>query len=272
MHARMGRLRTPVHRSVRRHTRSVGRWLAYYGKPVGLERVLDGPRHALIEQSRPAGIGSYPASGEPEVVTSTDPGRAESHLFVVHLRARADEPLQPLRHGKWLWIHDGQVRDWPMLAHDLVRAVDPTLPPPGEPTHSEVLFRLALTLGLEQDAAGAVQRMVGLVEEVGRRHGVEHAFQGPVVATDGERLWAFRYSSDGSCPPVHFSTRYATLKELYPGDPRLAGFDEETRLVASDPFDDLPGVWSHLPESSWGVVQQGQDELGTFRPAAPVPA
>jgi predicted glutamine amidotransferase len=252
----------------------VGRWLAYYGKPVGLERVLDGPRHALIEQSRPAGIGWYPASGEPEVLTSGEPtGDVESHLFLVHLRASSESPVQPFRHGRWLWIHDGLVRDWPTVEHDLVAAVDPRLRRPDEgASASEVLFLLALTFGLEQDPSGAVERTVGLVEELGRRHGVERVFHGPIAATDGERLWAFRYSSDGSCPPVHYSTRLETLKALYPGDPRLDGFDEETRLVASDPFDDLPGVWSHLPESSWGVVQAGQDQLGTFRPVAPVPA
>ena len=255
----------------------MGRWLAYYGKPVRLERFLYGPPPALIEQGRSgAGVGWYPGSGEPEVFTSAEPagedllelaGRTESHLFL------ACSAGTPLRHGRWLWIHDGLVRDWSAVERDLVRAVEPRLQPLLEGAgESEALFFLALTLGLEKDPAGAVERTVGLVEDVGRRRGVERPFRGPIVATDGERLWSFCYSSDGSAPPVHYTTRYETLKALYPGDPRLDGLDAETRLVSSQPFDDLPGVWNHLPEASWGVVQQGQDELGTFRPAAPVPA
>jgi len=55
-------------------------------------------------------------------------------------------------------------------------------------------------------------------------------------------------------------------------DPRLADFDEETRVVVSEPLGDLPGVWNPVPEASWGVVQPGPDELGTFRPTAPVAA
>ena len=34
--------------------------------------------------------------------------------------------------------------------------------------------------------------------------------------------------------------------------------------MVSEPLGDLPGVWNEVPESSWGVVQPGQDELGTI--------
>ena len=56
---------------------------------------------------------------------------------------------------------------------------------------------------------------------------------------------------------------------LYPDDPRLAEFDEESRIIVSEPLGDLAGVWNPVPEASWGVVQPGPDELSTFRPAAP---
>ena len=54
-------------------------------------------------------------------------------------------------------------------------------------TDSEVFFYLALTLGLEEDPPGRSQRAVGLVEEIGRRHGVEHPIQRTIATTDGER-------------------------------------------------------------------------------------
>lgn len=275
------------------------RWLAYYGKPVRMDKVLYGPQHSLIDQSLHSrlgaettngdgfGIGWYGPSGAPGVFKSVEPawndrnlrelaGHVESHLFLAHIRASSGTPVQqtnchPFRHGRWLWVHNGLVREWATVKRDLVLAVDPGLFPLIEGSaDSEVLFFLALTLGLDEDPAGAVERTVGLVEEVGRRHGVEFPFQGSIATTDGERLWAFRYSSEGDSRSLYFSSAYETLEALYPDDPRLADFDEETRLVVSEPLGDLAGVWNPVPESSWGVVQPGQDELSVFRPAPPV--
>ena len=277
------------------------RWLAYYGKSVRMDKVLYGPQHSLIDQSLHSrmgaettngdgfGIGWYGPSGAPGVFRSVEPawndrnlrelsGHVESHLFLAHIRASSGTPVQqtnchPFRHGKWLWMHNGLVRDYARVKRDLVLAVDPSLYPLIEGSaDSEVLFFLALTLGLEDDPSGAVERMVGLVEEIGRRNGVEHPIQMTVATTDGERLWAFRYSSEGQSRTLYFSSSYDTLRALYPDAHELAEFTEETRLVVSEPLGDLPGVWNEVPESSWGVVQPGQDELHPFRPAVPAHA
>ena len=40
----------------------------------------------------------------------------------------------------------------------------------------------------------------------------------------------------------------------------------------SEPLGELPGVWNEVPESSWGVVQPGQDEIHPFRPLVPAHA
>ena len=277
------------------------RWLAYYGKPVRMDKVLFGPQHSLIEQSLSSrmgaeptngdgfGIGWYSASGEAGLFKSVEPawndrnlrelaGHVESNLFLAHVRATTGTPIQqtnchPFRHGKWLWMHNGLIHEWLTLKRDLVLAVDPALYPLIEgTTDSEVMFFLALTLGLEDDPSGAVERMVGLVEDVGRKHDVKYPFQGTIATTNGERLWAFRYASDGKPRSLYYSTTYETLKMLYPDDARLDDFDDETRVVVSEPLGDLPGVWNNVPESTWGVVQPGQDELNTFRPAAPVAA
>jgi predicted glutamine amidotransferase len=278
------------------------RWLAYYGnKPVRMDKVLYGFKYSLIEQSLSSrmgaeptngdgfGIGWYSASGDPGIFKSTEPawndrnlrdlsGHVESHLFLAHVRATTGTPVQqtnchPFRYGKWLWMHNGLIGDWLTVKRDLVLAVDPALYPLIEgTTDSEALFFLALTLGLEDDPPGAVERAIGLVEDVGHRHGVEYPFQGTIATSNGERIWAFRYSSEGKSRSLYFSTQFETLKMLYPDDARLDEFDEESRLVVSEPLGDLPGVWNAVPESSWGVVQPGQDELNVFRPAAPVVA
>ena len=60
----------------------------------------------------------------------------------------------------------------------------------------------------------------------------------------------------------------STLRELYPDLEAIQDLDEETRLVVSEPLRDLPGAWNEVPESSYGIIQPGQDELLTFTPAA----
>jgi glutamine amidotransferase len=49
----------------------------------------------------------------------------------------------------------------------------------------------------------------------------------------------------------------------------LHKLSDESRLVVSEPLGDLEGAWNEVPESSWGVVQAGQDELRPFTPRPP---
>lgn len=167
-------------------------------------------------------------------------------------------------------MHNGLIRDFHVVKRELVLAVDPSLYPSIEgTTDSETMFFLALTFGLEDDPPGAVERMVGLVEETGRKHGVEHPLQMAVATTDGERLWAFRYSSEGESRSLFFSTDVRTLRAQHPDNPRLAELSDESRVVVSEPLGDLSGAWNPVPESSYGVVQEGADELHPFRPRQP---
>ena len=49
----------------------------------------------------------------------------------------------------------------------------------------------------------------------------------------------------------------------------LHQLSDESRLVVSEPLGDLEGAWNEVPESSWGLVQEGQDELRPFAPRPP---
>jgi predicted glutamine amidotransferase len=198
-----------------------------------------------------------------------------SPLFLAHIRASTGTPVQqtnchPFRYGEWLWVHNGLVRGFERLRRDLMLAVDPALfPAIVGSTDSEVMFYLALTFGLRESPVAAVERMAGFVEETGRRHGVEDPLQMTVGASDGEQLWAFRYSSEGASRSLFFSTAVTTLREMYPENPRLQGVSDETRIVVSEPLGELVGAWQPVPESSYGVVRQGDDALGDFRPRMP---
>src|SRR5437773_528662 len=192
------------------------RWLAYSGSPVRIEELLYKPEHSLIDQSLHSqlgaettngdgfGIGWYATGETPGVFHSIEPAwndrnlrelaaHVESPLVFAHIRASSGSPIQqtnchPFRHGRWLWMHNGVIRDFPEVKRKLVLAVDPSL------------------------------------------------FSAIEGSTDSE-----------------------VLREL----------SDESRLVVSEPLRDLPGAWNEVPESSYGVIQEGQDELRPFTPRAP---
>jgi predicted glutamine amidotransferase len=128
------------------------------------------------------------------------------------------------------------------------------------------MFYLALTFGLESDPVSAVERMVGLVEETGHKHGIEQPIQMTIATTDGRSIWAFRYSSEGDSRSLYFSTRMETLKALHPELAELGVLSDETRVVVSEPLGDLPGAWNEVPESHVAIIQPGDDELRPFAP------
>jgi predicted glutamine amidotransferase len=173
----------------------------------------------------------------------------------------------PFRYGKWLWVHNGLVRDFHLVKRDLALAVDESLYPYIEGSaDSETLFYLALTFGLEDDPPAAVERMVGFVEEVGHRRGVEHPIQMTIGTSDGKSLWAFRYSSERDSRTLFYSTDVRTVRRLHPELEVLQLVSDESRIIVSEPLGDLSGAWNEVPESSYGVVQDGEDEMRPFQP------
>ena len=201
------------------------RWLAYSGSPVLLEELLFKPKYSLIDQSLHSrlgatttngdgfGVGWYGVGDTPAVFHSMEPAwndrnlqelarHISSPVVFAHIRASTGTAVQqtnchPFRHGRWLWMHNGAIRNFDRVKRDLRFAIDPSLYPEIEgSTDSETFFYLSLTLGLEEDPPKAVQDAVGLIEETGRRHGVEDPIQMTVATTDGESVWAFRYSSE----------------------------------------------------------------------------
>jgi predicted glutamine amidotransferase len=277
------------------------RWLAYSGAPLLIGEALYSPVHSLIDQSLHSELGAEPTNGDgfgigwyddeptPGLFHSVEPAwndrnlqeltaHIRSPLFFAHIRAAIGSAVQesnchPFRHGRWLFMHNGYLADLAKVKRDLVLAVDESLfPEIGGQTDTELLFYLALTFGLEDDPPIAVARAIGLVESVGRQHGVEYPFQGTIATSDGKHLWAFRYSTEGKSRTLFFSRDVRTLRELYPDREVLQQVSDDARLVLSEPIGDLPGAWLEMPEASWGMVGEGDAELLPFRPIAPVAA
>ncbi|MFJ4470838.1 class II glutamine amidotransferase [Streptomyces sp. NPDC089424] len=272
------------------------RWIAYSGTPILLSQVLFKPQHSLIDQSLHSRLGVETTNGDgfgvgwytqetdtPAVLRDVGPAWSDrnlsevahhvrSGLFFAHIRASTGTAVQqtnchPFRSGRWMWMHNGVISGFHRLRRDLALAVDPALYPDIEgSTDSELMFFLARTFGLTDDPPGAVARMAGLVEDAGHAHDIHHPLQMTLAVADGERVWAFRYSSEGHSRSLYFSTRLDTLRALHPDAEFLRDISDETRLVVSEPLGALPGAWNEVPESSYGLIEPGHDSFHSFRP------
>jgi len=276
----------------------VCRWLAYSGSPLHIGDLLYKPKHSLLDQSLHArlgphttngdgfGVGWYDDSGVPALFKGVDPiwndrnlreiaEHVRSGLVFAHVRASTGTPVQqtnchPFRHGKWLWMHNGQIAGFQDVKRELVLAVDPKLYLSIEgSSDTEIFFFLALTFGLEDDPPGAVAQAVGFIEKVCRKHGIEHPMRMSVAISDGACVWAFRYCSIGEPPSLFYSTTVETLREQHPEIPAFQTLSKNSRLIVSEPLGDLAGAWNEVPASHYGVIEPGSDNLRPFAPADP---
>jgi predicted glutamine amidotransferase len=278
------------------------RWNAYFGQPLLIEELLFNMDHSLIDQSLRSrmgvettngdgfGLGWYAAAdGRPGRYRSIAPAwsdvnlrelaaNVESPLFLAHIRATTGTPVQqtnchPFRHRNWLLVHNGVIEGFELMRRELLVAVEPSLfGDVAGSTDSETLFYLALTFGLTEDPLGGLERAVGFVEATARSHGIENPVQMTIGMSDGKRLWAVRYSSEGRSRTLFVSEDAAALRELHPESERLQRLGDEDRAVVSEPLGDLPGAWLEVPEATALIVQPGPDEQRPFRPRAPAAA
>jgi predicted glutamine amidotransferase len=275
------------------------RWMAWFGQPVLIEELLFNTPHGIVDQSLHARMGAEPTNGDgfglgwyghgdgPAVYRSVAPawsdanlrdlaGHIESPLFLAHVRAAIGSPVQqtnchPFRRGRWLFVHNGFLAELPRIRRDLMLAIEPDLfPDVHGSTDTEIVFHLALTFGLEEDPVGALEQTIGLIEAVAERHGVGAAVQGSFGMSDGDTLWAVRYASEGPARSLFASADTESIRRLHPENPRFQRLGEDDRLIVSEPFSDLPGLWHEIPQSTAVTVQRGGVfEQQPFAPRTP---
>jgi len=275
------------------------RWMAWHGQSVLIEDLLFKPKHGLIDQSLHSrmgaettngdgfGLGWYGTGDGPGLYRSISPawgdanlrhlaGHIESPLFLAHVRATSGSPVQetnchPYRHGRWLFVHNGLINQFHAIRRELMLALAPELFADIQgSTDSEVIFHLALSCGLEEEPLAALERTIGFIEATAARHGVDGAVQASIGVSDGERLWAVRYSTEGKSRTLFASVDARSLRELHPENPSLQLLRDEDRLVVSEPFTELPGEWHEIPESTALLVSSGGAH--ERRPFSPQPS
>jgi len=272
------------------------RWMGWFGQPILLEELIFKTQHGIVDQSLHARMGAEPTNGDgfglgwygmgegPGLYHSVSPAwsdpnlrelaaHVESPLFLTHVRAAIGSPVQqtnchPFRQGRWLFVHNGYINDFHDLRRDLMLAlsVEDFAAVQGS-TDTEVVFRLALTLGLEDDPLGAMEQTVGCIEDLADRRGIDDVVQGSFGITDGETLWAVRYATDGHARSLFHSSDVAAIHALYPDNARIGRLGADDRVVVSEPFSELPGLWEPVPEATALTIRRGGVcEQRPFRP------
>ncbi|HWI71087.1 MAG TPA: class II glutamine amidotransferase [Baekduia sp.] len=271
--------------------------MAWIGEPVLIEELLFKTQHGLVDQSLHSrmgaettngdgiGVGWYGTGDGPGVYRGVSPAwgdanlrelaaHVESPLFLAHVRAAIGSPVQqtnchPFRHGRWLFVHNGYVADFATMRRELMLALDPELfADVHGSTDTEVIFHLALADDLEHDPIGALERVVGRIEDVAAAHGIPDAMQGSFGISDGDDLWAVRYSTAGRSRSLFASSDVEAVKRLHPGNERIQRIRDDDRVIVSEPFSDLPGLWNEIPEATAVTVHRGGAmEQAAFRPA-----
>ena len=271
------------------------RWLAYSGAPILLEEVLFKPDHSLIDQSLCAsdpssttngdgfGIGWYGTRDVPGVYKDIRPAwndanlqalaaQIESSMLLAHVRATTGSPVQrtnchPFNYQKWLFVHNGLINDYKTLHRDLAFAILPDLFPLIQgTTDSELMFLLALSFGMDGDVKAGLARMAGLVEHIAESHGVENALQMTLGISDGDSLYAVRYSTEGHSRSLFHSVSRDATMEIAPDAGRFSSY---ARAIVSEPLNNLEAEWVAVPEASFLTITKGKISCEPFAPIAP---
>ena len=235
------------------------RFLAYAGAPVFLNQLVCEPAHSLLHQSLQAeravtvtngdgfGIGWYGEREAPAVYREVMPAWSDENLlalcytlrspmFFAHVRAAtgtaiARQNSHPFRHGRWLFMHNGQIGGYARLRRQLESKLPDELYASRKgATDSELLFLLALARMQQGLApAEAVLAVFDETDALMKAQRIAEPLRFSAALADGEHLHVFRLARDGKPPSLYVN----------------AGANGT--VVASEPLDDKDGEWRLMP-------------------------
>jgi glutamine amidotransferase len=266
------------------------RWLAYGGPLLPLQELLFKPRNSLIRQSIAAtrsiaptngdgfGVGWYGEQPKPGIFRDTLPAwndanlrslaeQISSRLFFAHVRASTGtstsrENCHPFRRGKFLFMHNGAIGGF----HRIRRAIERLIPDDiyndriGT-TDSEAFFLLACANGLENDVPAALKRTVAQILGVMDEAKVAEPFHMASAVSDGESIYALRYSNDARSPSLYYAT--GSTIEIHDATVRFAP-GEAAVLVLSEPLDEAKEGWIEIPEAHVLQTVGGATRISKF--------
>jgi len=268
------------------------RWLAYGGEPIAMDTLLFKPCNSLIRQSLSAqrsvaptngdgfGLGWYGHMETPGLYRDTMPAwndanlrslaeQIRSPLFFAHVRASTGPATarlncHPFRYGRWLFMHNGQIGGWQAVRQDIERLIRRDLYRHREgSTDSEALFYLLLGNGLADDPAAAFARSVSQILEAMAGEGIDEPFRMTAACTDGARIHAVRWSSDGKSPSLYWGagSRVECAQTAV-----HFGTGTGSVLILSEPLDEDHSHWNEVAEGTFLTAEGGRVTERAFAP------
>lgn len=267
------------------------RWLAYSGPPLLLQELLFKPENSLIRQSMAAtksivptngdgfGLGWYGAQRRPGLFRDTLPAwndanllslseQIESGLFFAHVRASTGtstsrENCHPFRCGRLLFMHNGQIGGYRSIRRELEQKISADLfRERSGTTDSEAFFLLACGNGLDRVVHDALRRTVAEILEVMADANIAEPFRMTAALSDGARVYALRYSSDGHSPSLF----YGTGGSIQVSERRVQfGAGEAAALILSEPLDGGLDDWIEIPEGHILEARGGCIKISAFQ-------
>ena len=272
------------------------RWMAWLGQPVLVEELLFNTQHGIVDQSLHSRMGAETTNGDGFGLGLVRRGRRPRALPQRRAGLVGREPARARRPRRVAAVPRPRPR-----RDRLARAADelPPVPPPQLAVRPQRLRRRPARAPARphaRDRPGALRRRPGLDRHRGRlpprahprarggpdrrdgadrrlhrgdaaAHGVPGAVQGTFGISDGETLWAVRYATEGTARTLFASADVDAIHRLHPDNARLSRLGPDDRLIVSEPFADLPGVWQEIAQSSAVTVRYGGDlEHQAFQP------
>lgn len=254
------------------------RLAAYSGPAQPIARIVVDPSHSLLQQSQCAheakisvqgdgfGFAWYDASSDgvrplgPGLYRDILPAWSDgnllslcrmirSPLFLAHVRAStagetARNNCHPFTHGRWSFMHNGQVPDITAIRRPLEALLpdDLYLARRGT-TDSELIFLLLLASGLDENPKAAAEAVIDLLQAHSvYGTGADHAVRLTCVFSDGLSIYAFRHASDNREP-----TLYA----------RQMSEESGGWMLASEPLDGQRAGWQVIAPDTLVTLMDG---------------
>lgn len=240
------------------------RLAAYQGAPIFLEDLISLPEHSLVEQSHAAreakmsvngdgfGFVWYGDEREPGLYRDIAPAWANENLqnlarmvkapvWLAHVRAStfgsvAQSNCHPFTYRNWSFMHNGQIGNFGQHKRLLeAELTDELYAARRGTTDSELLFLLLVSYGLDENPYQAVNQLVHKLKSLDEISTAPHRMS--FVMSDGDNLFAVRWSSDTRSPSLY-----------------LSGVNKCQTYIVSEPFGLSSDGWDPVEESSFLCV------------------
>ena len=235
------------------------RWSVYAGPEIFLSDILFNQQYSLIQQSILAresswktngdgfGVAWYDKKKEPGLFKDILPAwndenlrslaeQVQSKLFFAHVRATTGTCVSrsnchPFRYNHWVFMHNGKIGGWNDCRKDVESLIDKKYYRHRlGTTDSEALFLVALSEGLEDDPAAALCRAISRILRVMQDQCVDEPMRISCACSDGNQVWALRFSTDRQSPTLYYGTPTTHAKEHFDGQARQSNHRPPARF------------------------------------------